>query len=96
MAYLESAPHNRGNEKELDYVAGCLIAKACELSTLEGKGHFRGFLSFQCMDEDVIKVYHHKYGATRVNETYMYIDPKAGNELVERYLLREEIQPGEE
>jgi hypothetical protein len=90
MAYLESAPHNRGNKKEFDYVAGCLIAKACQLSTLEGAGHFRGFLSFQCMDEEVIRVYHHKYGAYRVNKTYMFIDPKTGNELVDRYLLRKE------
>jgi hypothetical protein len=96
MAYLESAPHNRGNEKQLDYVAGCLIAKACQLSTLEGIGHFRGFLSFQCMDEEVISVYHHKYGAYRVNTTYMFIDPKTGNELVERYLLREEKQQDEQ
>jgi len=27
MAYLESARHNKGSGKDLDYVAGCLIAK---------------------------------------------------------------------
>lgn len=82
MAYLESAPHNRGKNKEFDYVAGCLIARACQLSIMEGKGHFKGFLSFQCMDEEVIRVYHHKYGAHRVDETYMFIEPKTSNELV--------------
>jgi hypothetical protein len=95
MAYLEAAPHNRGQSKELDYVAGCLIAKACQLSTMEGKGYFQGFLSFRCMDEEVISVYHHKYGAYRVDETYMFIDPETGNELVERYLLREENETDE-
>jgi hypothetical protein len=95
MAYLESAPHNRGREKELDYVAGCLIAKACELSTLDGVGHFKGFWSFQCMDEEVIRVYHHKYGAHRVDETYMFIEPQTGNKLIEKYLLRKDRQDEE-
>ena len=95
MAYLESAPHNRSPDKELDYVAGCLIAKACQLSTMEGEGHFQGYLSFQCMDEEVIRVYHHKYGAYRVDETYMFIDPPTGNKLIEQYLLREERQKDE-
>jgi len=89
MAYLESEPPNRSQHKELDHVAGCLIAKACQLSTIEGKGHFQGYLSFQCMDEEVIRVYHHKYGACRVDETYMFIDPPTGNKLIGQYLLRE-------
>jgi hypothetical protein len=90
MAYLESAPHNIGHEKEFDYVAGCLIARACQLSISDGVGHFKGFLSFQCMDEEVIRVYHHKYGAHRVDETYMFIEPKTSSELIELYLLRKE------
>jgi len=32
MAYLEVAPHNKGNNKEFKDVAGCLIAFACRLS----------------------------------------------------------------
>src|ERR1035438_7113665 len=37
MAYLESAPGNVGNGKKIDRIAGCLIAKACQLSFIEGK-----------------------------------------------------------
>ena len=29
MAFVEVAPHNRGNEKRYERVAGCLIAFAC-------------------------------------------------------------------
>lgn len=91
MAFLESAPHNKGKNKRFDLVAGCLIARACQLSLLEGKGHFRGFLAFKCMDEKVISVYARKYGATRVDRTYMYIDPFAGENLIEEYLFRKSI-----
>jgi len=88
MAYLESAPHNKGKEKQFDFVAGCLISRACQLSFLEGKGHFEGFLSFKCMDEKVIRVYAEKYGAIRVDSNYMFIEPKVGKQLINEYLFR--------
>jgi hypothetical protein len=88
MAYLESAPENKGDSKVYDYVAGCLIAYACRLSLTHGKDWHRGFLSFQCMDEEVIRVYHHKYGAVRVNKTFMFIDPPQGTILIEKYIER--------
>jgi hypothetical protein len=34
-----------------------LSSAACQLSFLEGKGHYEGFLSFKCMDEKVINGY---------------------------------------
>jgi hypothetical protein len=88
MAYLEAAPHNKGKDKQFDYVAGCLIAKACQLSFVNGEGQYEGFLSFNCMDEKVIKVYHNKYGAIRVDKTYMFIDPPTGKKLIAEYLFR--------
>jgi len=91
MAYLESAPHNRGTEKKLDYVAGCLIGKAYELSNMEGRNFYKGFLSFKCTNEKVMKVYHDKYGAVRVGQSMMYIEPIAGNKIVNEYLLRQLI-----
>lgn len=87
MAYLECGRYNKGKKKKYDHVAGCLIAKACQLSSIEGKDLHKGYLSFKCMDEKVISLYHNKYGAVRVDEHWMYIDPKTGNELVEKYLL---------
>jgi len=91
MAYLESAPHNKGKDKQFDFVVGCLISWACQLSFLEGEGHYEGFLSFQCMDEKVIKVYAHKYGATRVDKTIMFIKPTVGKQLIEEYLFRKHV-----
>jgi hypothetical protein len=88
MAYLESAPENRGDNKAYDYVAGCLIAYACRLSLIHGKDWHQGFLSFQCMDEEVIRVYHYKYGAVRLDETWMFIEPPQGAILIEKYIER--------
>ena len=91
MAYLESAPHNKGKDKQFDFVTGCLISRACQLSFLEGKGHYEGYLSFQCMDEKVIKVYAGKYGATRVDMTIMFINPIIGKQLIDKYLFRKHV-----
>ena len=87
MAYLESAPHNKGSKKELDFVAGCLIAKACQLSFTEGKDDHKGYLSFRCMDEIVIANYG-KYGAVRIGNTHsLLIEPAVGSKLIEEYLF---------
>jgi len=88
MAYLESAPENRGDGKAYDYVAGSLIAYACRLSLIHGKDWHQGFLSFQCMDEEVIRVYHDKYGAVRLDDTWMFIEPPQGTILIEKYIER--------
>lgn len=89
MAYLEAAPSNRFEQKKFDYVAGCLIAKACYLSIIEGKDYHKGFLSFHAINEELISLYHNKYGAVRVGDTLMYIDPKKGEDLIQTYLFRE-------
>jgi len=91
MAYLESAPHNKGKAKQFDFVAGCLISRACQLSFLEGKGHYEGYLAFKCMDEKVIKVYANKYGAIRVDRTFMFINPTIGKQLITEYLFRNHV-----
>ena len=36
MAFVEVAPHNRGDEKKYERVAGCLIAFACRQSFIKG------------------------------------------------------------
>src|SRR5687767_3796469 len=43
MPYLEIAPHNRGEDKKHDFVAGCLIAYAFKQSLLL-KGPYKGML----------------------------------------------------
>ena len=92
MAYLEVAPHNKGNNKEFKDVAGCLIAFACRLSFKLGESYFKGWLVFDVLEankEDEIKLmtlYSNKYGAKKFGETTMLIEPSEGEKLIEKYL----------
>ena len=96
MAFMEVAPHNRGQEKVLEHIAGCLIATACRLSEKHGKDHYRGWLTFDVRErqkEDEIKlmaVYCQKYGALRWGETTMLISPENGEELISKFLTSEQ------
>lgn len=36
LAYIEIAPHNKGNRKQYDFVAGCMMAFAYKLSVEKG------------------------------------------------------------
>ena len=51
MALLEVAPHNKGNQKKYDRVAGCLIAFAYRQSVIQGKEHFNDMLFFEVLEE---------------------------------------------
>ena len=92
MAYIEIAPHNKGKNKKFNQVAGCLIAFACRLSFIKGKEHFKGWLSFDVLEEnkqDEIKLmalYCKKYGALKYNQTTMVITPEAGETLISQFL----------
>jgi hypothetical protein len=90
MAYmnnLEVAPWNRGEEKRLDNVAGCLLAFACRFSFVFGKGHYQGYLSFNSKSQ-LISHYQKKYGATSSGGTKMFIDPLQGQRLIKQYLIQ--------
>lgn len=93
MAYIEIAPHNKGENQRYDLVAGCLIAFACKLSFQLGKGEYQGWLAFDVQEEsqkDEIKlmaVYSKKYKAERISgTTTMVIRPENGEKLIEKYL----------
>ncbi len=92
MAYIEIAPHNKGKAKRYNNVAGCLISYACRLSFKYGKEHFKGWLTFDVMEEhkqDEIKlmaVYCQKYGALKWGETTMVISPEVGENLIAKFL----------
>jgi hypothetical protein len=82
MAYIEIAPHNKGENRRFDRVAGCLIAFASRLSFIYGKDHFKGWLAFDVLEdrkEDEVKlmsVYCQKYGALKWSGTTMVISPE--------------------
>jgi hypothetical protein len=92
MAFIEVAPHNRGDNKKYERVAGCLIAFACRLSFKNGKGHNLGYLTFDVLEEDkadeikLMAVYSKKYNALKYGETTMIIPPVGGEKLIKEFL----------
>lgn len=93
MAYLEVAPHNKGDEKKHDNVAGCLIAYAFKLSLIRGVGDYMGALHFMIGEErkeDEIKLmtlYSTKYNAYRLGDSnIMAIYDADGEDLINRFL----------
>jgi hypothetical protein len=92
MAFVEIAPHNQGQEKEYNKVAGCLIAFACRLSFMKGNEVYRGWLAFDVLEEEkenetrLMALYSKKYNALRYGETTMVIPPEGGEKLINEYL----------
>lgn len=93
MAYIEVAPHNKGDQKKFDRVAGCLIAYASRLSFIHGKECFMGWLTFDVMEETddamlmLMSLYSKKYRAKRIADTtIMCIAPEDGEWLINKYL----------
>lgn len=93
MAYIEIAPHNKGEKKKYDRVAGCLIAFACRLSFILGKDDYKGWLAFDVLEADkkdekkLMALYSSEYKALRMQgTTTMVITPEDGEKLIEKYL----------
>ena len=87
MDVVEIAPHNIGkNKKRYDYIAGCLIAFACRES-FKLRGSYKGFLTF-VSKTSLIKWYSEKYGATLALGQRMFINPEAGEKLINKYLYK--------
>ncbi len=100
MAYVEIAPRNKGKDRKYENVAGCLIAYACRLSFILGKGDYKGWLAFDVQEEQeedqrkLMANYSQWYNARRVSETTMLIMPEDGEQLIEKYLNSELSEPG--
>ena len=92
MAFVEIAPHNQGKKKELERVAGCLIAFACRLSFMKGNDVYRGWLAFDVLEEEkvdeikLMALYAKKYHALKYSETTMVIPPVGGEKLINEFL----------
>ncbi|WP_236138421.1 hypothetical protein [Mongoliitalea daihaiensis] len=90
MAFVEVAPHNRGEKKKYYRVAGCLIAFACRQSFIKGK---EGYLAFDVLEESeederkLMNLYSQKYGAVRLDHTTtMIILPEGSEKLIHEFL----------
>jgi hypothetical protein len=93
MAYIEIAPHNRHEKRKLRNVAECLIAFACRLSFVNGKGEYLGWLAFDVFEErkedetKLMVMYSTKYKALRLGgTTTMVIPPEGGEQLIDEFL----------
>lgn len=92
MAYIEIAPHNKGENRKFDKVAGCLIAFACRLSFIHGKEDYKGWLAFDVLEKDkkdeirLMALYCQKYGALKFGQSTMLISPAAGEVLIRQFL----------
>jgi hypothetical protein len=92
MAFIEIAPHNKGDRKIYQRVAECLIAYACRLSFIYGESDYKVWLAFDILEEDIndqiklMTLYSRKYNALRFGETTMVISPESGENLINTYL----------
>ncbi|MEM9545592.1 MAG: hypothetical protein AAGA77_06440, partial [Bacteroidota bacterium] len=87
MELIELAPFNIGSNKAFENVAGCLIAFGCRES-LKLKTAYKGYLTFVSKTV-LVELYKTKYYATQTLGTRMYIDPKSGEKLINKYLKDE-------
>ncbi|MEO7044261.1 MAG: hypothetical protein ABI091_03065 [Ferruginibacter sp.] len=94
MAFVEAAPHNRGDKKSYDFVAGCLIAFAFKQSYILSEGNYKGMLFFDVQEEDPVDEkklminYSKKYNAKIYMGTTMVIIDEDGDKLIQEYLER--------
>lgn len=92
MAFVEIAPHNRGDDKKYERVAGCLIAFACRLSFMTDNDIYKGWLAFDVCEKDkedeikLMAMYSVKYGALKFGDTTMVITPEGGEILINEFL----------
>ncbi|HEX8017394.1 MAG TPA: hypothetical protein VF465_19355 [Flavobacterium sp.] len=92
MAFVEVAPHNRGDSRKYEKIAGCLIAFACRQSFKYGKDDYLGYLAFDVLEEEqedqikLMAVYSTKYYALRYRDTTMIIPPVGGEKLITEFL----------
>ncbi len=89
MNNIEIAPHNIGSKGKYAHIAGCLIAYGCLLSFEYGKGGYKGYLTFESKTE-LIPLYIERYGAMQVSGQRMFIAPKIGLKLIDKYLKEDE------
>ena len=86
MNNIEVAPHNFGKNGRYINVAACLIAFACHKSFEDGKGYYRGCLSFKSKTE-LISLYQKKYGAEIARGHEMFFPPNVGKQHISNHLI---------
>lgn len=86
IMHLEAAPYNVGKNKKYDFVAGILMAYACQLSFDRGHEGWVAFESKTALKEHYVKA----YGAKDTGMRCLYIDTSAAHKLIGNYLYPEQ------
>jgi len=88
----ESAPHNRGENKQYEGVGGHLFAIAMKLSTVNG---FGGYVFFNAKNMKLVDHYVEMLGATRVpsriHEYRMEVFEEVAQSIIEKYTLEGDL-----
>lgn len=83
---IESSKNNKGKNKIIKNIAGCLIAFACKIAFKKGYG---GFVSLVPKTR-LINHYHNNYGFVQAGRQ-MAVYMEASNSLISKYLRNEKI-----
>jgi len=83
---IESSKANRGKNKVLDNIPGCLIAFTCQFAFEKG---YDGFVSLVPKTE-LVKYYNEKYGFEQMGNQ-MAIYYQLSNSIIEKYLGNEKV-----
>ena len=81
---LEVAKEHQGKHKEIDFIAGCLIAFAVAIAFKKG---YYGFVSLEPKTA-LIDLYRHKYGFKPYGK-YLGVEGIAAQSLIKKYLDNE-------
>lgn len=78
---IELVNKNKGRSKEIDNIAGCLLAFACELAFIKG---YYGFVSLQPKTK-LIRLYQEKYGFRQYGRL-LAVEQFSAQDLINKYL----------
>ena len=89
---VESAPHNRGNNKRYEGVGGHLFAIAIKLSIANG---FDGYIYFEAKNMELVQHYSKMLGAsrlpTRIHEYRMEVLEEQAHKIINEYTLEGDL-----
>jgi len=78
---IESSISNKGKNKKFDYVAGCLIARSCEIAF---EKNYDGFVSLKPKSE-LVELYMRKYGFRQMGQL-LYTELDNSEALIKKFL----------
>jgi len=81
---IENSQQNKGKLKKYDFIAGCLIARTCEIAF---EKNYNGFVSLEPKTE-LVFLYKNKYGFEEMGN-YLFTELSNSERLIKEYLTYE-------